>query len=65
MFHVVKEAKEAKEAVLCFVHDFRSNLQFIARTAKSTDLSLLVDYSTYFKDAIQYYCCQFSPVSAW
>ena len=23
-----------------------------------------IDYSTYFKDVIQYYYCQFSPVSA-
>ena len=61
-FHVVKEAKEA---VLYFVQDFWSNLQFIAGTAKCIDLSILIDYSTYFKDAIQYYYCQFSPVSAW
>ena len=33
-------------------------------TAKCIDLSLLIDYSTYFKDVIQYYYCQFSPVSA-
>ena len=33
-------------------------------TSKCFDLSLLIDYSTYFKDVIQYYCCQFSPVSA-
>ena len=32
--------------------------------AKCIDLSLLIDYSTYFKDVIQYYYCQFSPVSA-
>ena len=33
-------------------------------TSKCFDLSLLIDYSTYFKDVIQYYYCQFSPVSA-
>ena len=33
-------------------------------TAKCIDLSLLIDYSTYFKDVIQYQYCQFSPVSA-
>ena len=32
-------------------------------TAKCIDLSLLIDYSTYFKEVIKYYC-QFSPVSA-
>ena len=33
-------------------------------TAKCIDSSLLIDYSTYFKDVIQYYFGQFSPVSA-
>ena len=33
-------------------------------TAKCIDLSLLIDYSAYFKDVIQYVYCQFSPVSA-
>ena len=32
-------------------------------TAKFIDLSLLIDYSMYLKDIIQYYYCQFSPVS--
>ena len=32
--------------------------------AKCIDLNSLIDYSTYFKDVIQYYYCQFSPVSA-
>ena len=27
------------------------------------NLSLLIDYSTFFKDVIQYYFCQLSPVS--
>ena len=33
-------------------------------TAKCIDLSFFIDYSTYFKDVIQYYYCQFSLVSA-
>ena len=33
-------------------------------TAKCIDLSLFIEYSTYFKDVIQYYFCQFSPESA-
>ena len=33
-------------------------------TAKYIDLSLFIDYGTFFKDVIQYYYCQFSPVSA-
>ena len=31
--------------------------------AKYIDLSLVIDYSTFLKDVIQYYHCQFSPVS--
>ena len=31
--------------------------------AKYIDLSLVIDYSTFFKDVIQYYHSQFSPVS--
>ena len=57
-FHVVKGAKEA---VLFFLQDFRSNSIL---TAKFIDLSLLIDYSTYIRDVIRYYFCQFSPVSA-
>ena len=55
--------KEAKEAVLYF---FCKTLgpTYSLLTAKCIDLSLLIDYSTYFKDVIQYYYCQFSPVSA-
>ena len=33
-------------------------------TAKCIDFSLLIDYSTYFKDIIQYYYYQFSLASA-
>ena len=54
--HVVKEAKEV--AVLC------ERLLGELLTAKCIDLSLLIDYSTYCKDVIQYYYSQFSPVSA-
>ena len=32
-------------------------------TAKYTDLSLVIDYNTFFKNVIQYYYIQFSPVS--
>ena len=74
-FHVVKDAKEA---VLYFVQDFKVHfdrgymtiirpdigLIYSLLTAKCIDLSLLIDYSTYFKDVIQYYHCQFSLVSA-
>ena len=73
--HVVKEGKED---VLYFVQDFRwtliaddmtiirpdIGLIYSLLTAKCTDLSLLIDYSTYFKDVIQNYYCQFSLVSA-
>ena len=34
-------------------------------TAKCIDLSLLIDYSTYFKEVIQYYYCQLSLVSSY
>ena len=54
-FHVVEGVKEA---VLYFVQDFCELL-----TAECIDLSLTIDCSTYFKDLIQYYYCQFSPVS--
>ena len=37
---------------------YRSNLQFL--TAKCIDLSLIIYYSTNFKDVIQYYYCRFS-----
>ena len=30
---------------------------------KCIDLSLLIDYCTYFEEVIQYCYCQFSPVS--
>ena len=33
-------------------------------TTKCIDLSLLIDYSTYFKEVIQYYYYQFSLVSS-
>ena len=61
-FHVVKEAK--KDA-LYFVQDEPNiGLIYSLLTAKCIDSSLLIDYSTYFKDVIQYYFGQFSPVSA-
>ena len=73
-FHVVKEAKEA---VLYFLQDLNvhfyrgmtiirpdSGLIYSFLAAECIDLSLLIDYSMYFEDIIQYYFCQFSPVSA-
>ena len=48
-FHVVKEAKG---------EDFQVNFWQL-------NVLFLIDYSTYFKDVMQYcYSCQFSPVSA-
>ena len=51
--HVVKEAIQSSSS-LPFVADF--NLFVNAKT--------LTDFNMYFKDVIQYYYCQFSPVSA-
>ena len=55
--------KEAKEAVLYFFCKTLGPTYSLLK-AKCIDISLLIDYSTYFKDVIQYYYCQFSPVSA-
>ena len=55
--------KEAKEAVLYFFCKTLGLIYSLLK-AKCIDISLLIDYSTYFKDVIQYYYCQFSPVSA-
>ena len=51
--HVVKEAIQSSNS-LPFITNF--NLFVNAKT--------LTEFSTYFKDVIQYYYCQFSPVSA-
>ena len=51
--HVVKEAIQSSSSPL-FSTNF--NLFVNAKT--------LTDFSTYFKNVIQYYYCQFSPVSA-
>ena len=51
--HVVKEEIQSSSS-LPFIINF--NLFVIAKT--------LTDFSPYFKDVIQYYYCQFSPVSA-
>ena len=51
--HVVKEGIQSSSS-LPFIINF--NLLVIAKT--------LTDFSPYFKDVIQYYYCQFSPVSA-
>ena len=51
--HVVKEAIQSSNS-LPFITNF--NLFINAKT--------LTEFSTYFKDVIQYYYCQFSPMSA-
>ena len=51
--HVVKEAIQSSSSLL-FITNF--NLFVNSKT--------LTDFSTYFKDVIQYYYGQFSPVSA-
>ena len=60
-----------KEAVLYFVQDFKVNVDLrpdigliyslLTAIVKRIDLSLLIDYSTYFKDVIQY--CRLSVQS--
>ena len=52
-FHVVKEAIQSS-----------SSLPFITNFNLFVNAKTLTDFSTYFKDVIQYYYCQFSPVSA-
>ena len=51
--HVVKEAIQSS-----------SSLPFITNFNLFVNAKTLTDFSTYFKDVIQYYYCQFSPVSA-
>ena len=51
--HVVKEAIESS-----------SSLPFITNFNLFVNAKTLTDFSTYSKDVIQYYYCQFSPVSA-
>ena len=51
--HVVKEAIESS-----------SSLPFIINFNLFVNAKTLTDFSTYFKDVIQYFYCQFSPVSA-
>ena len=41
-----------------------SSLPFITNFNLFINAKRLTDFSTYFKDVIQYYYCQFSPVSA-
>ena len=50
--HVVKEAIQSS-----------SSLPFIINFNLFVNAKTLTDFSTYFKDVIQYYYCQFSPVS--
>ena len=51
--HVVKEVIQSSNS-LPFITNF--NLFVNAKT--------LTEFNTYFKDVIQYYYCQFSPMSA-
>ena len=51
--HVIKEAIQSS-----------SSLPFITNFNLFVNAKTLTDFSTYFKDVIQYYYCQFSPVSA-
>ena len=51
--HAVKEAIQSS-----------SSLPLITYFDLSVNAKTLTDFSTYFKDVIQYYYCQFSPVSA-
>ena len=51
--HVVEEAIQSS-----------SSLPFITNFNLFVNAKTLTDFSTYFKDVIQYYYCQFSPVSA-
>ena len=51
--HVVKEAIQSSNSV-----PFIINFNLFVNT------KTLTDFSTYFKDVIQYYYCQFSPMSA-
>ena len=73
-FHVIEETKEAVLTLHNtfrwtwiaddnFTAGYRSNLQNLL-TAKCIDLSWLIDYSTFFKEVIQYYYCEFSLVFA-
>ena len=50
--HVVKEAIQSS-----------SSLPFITNFNLFVNAKTLTDFSTYLKDVIQYYYCQFSPVS--
>ena len=47
-FRVVEETKDALQCTLCKTSSLIDSLL----TAKCIDLSLLIDYSTYFKDVI-------------
>ena len=51
--HVVKEAIQGS-----------NSLPFITNFKLFVNVKTLTDFSTYFKDEIQYYYCQFSPMSA-
>ena len=52
--HVVKDAIQSSSS-----SPFITNFNLFVNEKKT-----LTDFSTYFKDVIQYYYCQFSPVSA-
>ena len=56
----VKKLLVVKEAIVS-----SSSLPFITNFNLSVNAKTLTDFSTYFKDVIQYYYRQFSPVSAY
>ena len=60
-FHVVEETKDV---LLHFVQDFGLIYSFLTAKCTCIDISLLIDYSTHFKDVIRYYYSQLSSVSA-
>ena len=53
----VKKLQVVKEAI-----QSSSSLPFITNFNFFVNAKTLTDFSTYFKDVIQYYYCQFSPV---
>jgi len=55
----MKKLQVVKEAI-----QSSSSLPFITNFNLFVNAKTLTDFSTYFKDVIQYYYCQFSPVSA-
>ena len=55
---IMKKLQVVKEAI-----QSSSSLPFITNFNFFVNAKTLTDFSTYFKDVIQYYYCQFSTVS--